>query len=165
MENMTSFDAVYESFFSKITDDMYMEMTEEDTKRDAKDILMSALPSFEFPRHSIFDYDKKLEVFNDVLDDEEINIIATYMIVEWLSRQTASVENSRMKYPGSDFKMSSQANHMSKLQSLMKHYTTQAFHLQRLYGRRKDDGKGKKKANWSRIMQTDKGEWNFVSKP
>jgi len=33
---MTAFNAIYDRFLSKITDDMYLELTEEDTKRDAK---------------------------------------------------------------------------------------------------------------------------------
>ena len=45
--------------------------------------------------------------FSCTLTQEEINILATYMIVEWLGQQLASVENTRMKYSGSDFKMTS----------------------------------------------------------
>jgi len=33
---VTSFETIYNRFFGKITDDMYLEFTEEDTKRDAK---------------------------------------------------------------------------------------------------------------------------------
>lgn len=33
---MTSFDTIINRFLSKITDDMYLEFTEEDTIRDAK---------------------------------------------------------------------------------------------------------------------------------
>jgi len=33
---MTSFEAIYDRFLSKITDDMYLELTEEDTLRDIK---------------------------------------------------------------------------------------------------------------------------------
>ena len=47
---MTSFSVVYDLFFSKITDDMYMELTKEDTVRIAEDLLNSAVHSFEFPR-------------------------------------------------------------------------------------------------------------------
>jgi len=61
------------------------------------------------------------------------------MIVEWLSQQLASVENTRMKYSGSDFKFTSQANHMQKLLQLKKDYEREGFHLQRLYKRRKRD--------------------------
>ena len=50
--------------------------------------------------------------FTNTLTAEEINILATYMVVEWLGQQLASVENTRMKYSGSDFKFTSQANHM-----------------------------------------------------
>jgi len=36
----------------------------------------------------------------------------------WLDRQINSIENIRMKYSGSDFKMTSQANHLAKLLTL-----------------------------------------------
>ena len=41
-----------------------------------------------------------------------------------------------MKYSGSDFKFTSQANHMQKLLALKKDYEREGFHLQRLYKRR-----------------------------
>ena len=64
------------------------------------------------------------------------------MIVEWLSQQLASIENTRMKYSGSDFKFTSQANHMSKILQLKKDYEREGFHLQRLYKRRAKDKNG-----------------------
>ena len=80
--------------------------------------------------------------FNVSLTEEEINILSMYMVVEWLGQQLASTENTRMKYSGSDFKFTSQANHMSKIKVLMDKYTAEGFHLQRLYKRRKIvDGK------------------------
>lgn len=162
MEN-TKFSTVYDNFFSKITDDMYMEMSREETEQDAEDIMLNALYLFEFPRNPIFDYSKELGQFNCELTPEEINIIGTYMVTEWAGRQIASIENTRMKYTGTDFKMTSQANHMQKLISLKKQYLSEGFHLQRLYGRRKSDNKGGRVSNWNRIMQTKEGEWNFVT--
>ena len=67
-----------------------------------KELLLNSLHYFEFPRVDIYDYNEELEEYN-ILTAEEQNIIATYMIVEWLSQQLASVENTRMKYSGSDF--------------------------------------------------------------
>jgi hypothetical protein len=64
------------------------------------------------------------------------------MIVEWLGQQLASVENTRMKYSGSDFKFTSQANHMQKLLALKRDYEREGFHLQRLYKRRAPDENG-----------------------
>lgn len=64
------------------------------------------------------------------------------MIVEWLGQQLANIENTRMKYSGSDFKFTSQANHMHKILQLKKDYEREGFHLQRLYKRRKKDENG-----------------------
>ena len=64
------------------------------------------------------------------------------MIVEWLSQQLASVQNTRMKYSGSDFKFTSQASHMQKLLQMKRDYEREGFHLQRLYKRRKSDANG-----------------------
>jgi hypothetical protein len=45
--------------------------------------------------------------FNADLTDEEINILALLMEEAWINRQIASIEVTRMKYSGSDFKMTS----------------------------------------------------------
>lgn len=113
--NYTPFSVVYDSFLSKITDDMYMELTPEDTDKILQELLISALPKFEFPRQKLDYIDIEAEgqldeagdtpiikVFVNKLTQEEINIIATYMIVEWLGQQLATVENTRMKYSGSN---------------------------------------------------------------
>jgi hypothetical protein len=178
MDNITTtpFSVIYDSFLSKITDDMYMELTELDTYRMLEELLLTAIYKFEFPRFDIEDYElsyiedegtytgvesdnEEVKVyyhgggcFNSALTQEEINILSTYMIVEWLGQQLASVENTRMKYSGSDFKFTSQANHMSKLLSLKKDYEREGFHLQRLYKRRISDEKGIKRSTFESIM-------------
>ena len=181
---ITPFSVVYDLFLSKITDDMYMELTELDTYRLLEELLLSAIPKFEFPRQ-LLDYE--LEEFEDeviyngvesghkdvvariytyghfncILTHEEANILATYMVVEWLGQQLASVENTRMKYTGSDFKMSSQANHMSKLLSLKKDYDREGFHLQRLYKRRATNKEGRIVSTLDIIMAPlNGGAWN-----
>lgn len=162
MENQcyTPYSAVYRVFLSKITDDMYMELTRQDTERLLKELLSSALYRFSFPRQDIFSYQliDDEDFFGVQLTGEEINIIATYMIVEWLGQQLASVENVRMKYSGADFKFTSQANHMSKLQALKEHYTTEGFHLQRLYKRRVKDPKTGRMLSTMGIIMTPLSE-------
>ena len=159
----TSFSKVYDSFLSKITDDMYLELTEEDTKGLLRELLLSAIPKFQFPRIAL-DYEYVQQnicqtcvnyetcrqaseedegwIFIYPLEQEEINILATYMIVEWLGQQLASIENVRMKYSGADFKFTSQANHMQKILQMKKDYQREGFHLQRLYKRRIRDING-----------------------
>ena len=156
----TPFSCIYNSFLSKITDDMYMELSEQETFKLLEDLLLSAIHSFEFPRFNINDFETSVlgegeestGHFNSVLTKEEINIIATYMVVEWLGQQLASVENVRMKYSGSDFKFTSQANHMAKIQAMKTDYEKRGFHLQRLYKRRKMDDNGIMSSTFDSIM-------------
>lgn len=162
----TPFSIVYDSFLSKITDEMYMELTELDTFRMLQEMLITAIHKFEFPRVDLTKYEVEsfidqgtyqgvdsdnVEVpvfiydegfFNNMLTAEEVNILSTYMIVEWLGQQLASIENTRMKYSGTDFKFTSQANHMQKLLVIKKDYEREGFHLQRLYKRRLADENG-----------------------
>ena len=154
---MTTFREIYDSFLGKITDDMYLELTQEDTEKMLFELFEKSLHFFEFPRVDIYNYNVELEEYNIVLSREEINIISTYMVVCWLGQQLASVENVRMKYSGSDFKFTSQANHMAKIQAMRKEYEREGFHLQRLYKRRKADEKGIMKSTFDSIMYSSKG--------
>ena len=184
----TQFSAVYNRFLGQITDDLYLELTPEDTLRDLQNLLINAIPGFEFPRKNLYDYtievrtlaedqltpddfvlgtvwgelDEILETpnvlvdksrFNVELTPEEINILALLMKQNWVQRQVTSIENTRMKYSGSDFKMTSQANHLAKLLSLLKESQRDSFHMQRLYKRRKIADGGAYASNWSSLME------------
>jgi hypothetical protein len=52
----TSFVTIYNRFLGKITDDMYVELTPQDTVRDLRNLLIDAIPGFEFPRCNLYDY-------------------------------------------------------------------------------------------------------------
>ena len=184
----TQFSAVYNRFLGQITDDLYIELTPEDTLKDLQNLLINAIPGFEFPRKNLYDYtievreigedeltpddfilgtiwddlDDTLETpnvlvdksrFNVELTPEEINILALLMKQGWVQRQVTSIENTRMKYSGTDFKMTSQANHLSKLLSLLEESRRDSFHMQRLYKRRKLAAGGYQ-SNWSSLMET-----------
>lgn len=150
----TSFETIIDKFLGKITDDMYLELTYEDTIRDAKQFLLDAIPYFEFPRFQLYNYDEDLEQYNVDLTIEEINILALLMKTAWLERQINSVEHTRMKYSGSDFKMTSQANHLSKLLQLKSENVRESTHAQRLYKRRKTTSEGQIQSNWSVFNQS-----------
>ena len=61
----TQFATVYNRFLGKITDDMYMELTPEDTIKDLRTLLSNAIPGFEFPRKVLDDYTIKTEVMKE----------------------------------------------------------------------------------------------------
>ena len=188
---MTQFTDIYNRFLGKITDDMYVELTPQDTIKDLRNMLIDAIPGFEFPRKNLQDYTITQEVkpedevtendfiigilWDDTLEDEdtgkpplvviehsnftadlnseEINILAILMMCAWVQRQVTSIENTRMKYSGSDFKMTSQANHLQKLLSLLGECQRQSHHMQRLYKRRRisklDDNY---RSNWQNAL-------------
>ncbi len=185
----TLFSAVYNRFLGQITDDLYLELTPEDTLKDLQNLLLNAIPGFDFPRLNIYDYTLEvIEISEDVLtpDDfilgtvwgnledttlletpnvlvdksrfnveltpEEINILALLMKQGWVQRQVTSIENTRMKYSGADFKMTSQANHLAKLLTLLNESRRDSFHMQRLYKRRKLAERGYE-SNWSSLME------------
>lgn len=134
----TTFQEVYDFFLAGITDDMFMELTREDTLAMLEEILLASLPHFEFPHHKdFFNLDMVNKKFRCVLTVEEKLIIRHYMISEWIGYQLASIENIRQKYSGSDFKFTSQASHIDKLTKLRQHYIDRGFHLQRVYCRRR----------------------------
>lgn len=156
----TSFATIYDSFLSRVTADMYMELTELDTYQLLQELLVNAIPWFKLPRTNIFDYEEGyleygtykgvesdgVEVpaiywiggsFNATLSFDEINILAQYMVAEWFGQQLASTENTRMRYTGADFKMTSQANHMAKIKVLKENAIKEAKTLVDSYKRRK----------------------------
>jgi hypothetical protein len=145
---------------------LYLELTPEDTLKDLQNLLINAIPGFEFPRKNLFDYTIEVREmgedeltpddfilgtvwddledttlletpnvlvdksrFNVELTPEEINILALLMKQGWVQRQVTSIENTRMKYSGSDFKMTSQANHLSKLLTLLEESRRDSFHM------------------------------------
>ncbi len=148
----TPFSSVYNSFLSKITDDMFMELTPANTEAIMQDLYVSAVQKVRFPKKILLEYDLATEDCGIDLTNEEINIIATYMIVEWLGQQLASIENTRMKYSGTDFKFTSQANHMTKIRELKIHYAEEGLHLQNLYKRREVNDEGKIGSTFYKIM-------------
>lgn len=199
----TSFVDVYNRFLDQVTDDLYIELTPEDTVKDLRNILINAIPAFEFPRKNLLDYTLKTDIINEEetnnndfvigvvfdgslepdsvdpdeeeqgddptihqvmierstfaedLTAEEILILSKLMMDIWLQRQITSIENTRMKYSGVDFKLTSQANHLSKLLALQDKVKQQAHHYQRLYKRRRFDADGRYESNWDVFKKTN----------
>lgn len=150
----TSFQEMYDFFLAGITDDMFMELTKEDTEAMLEEILLAALPHFEFPRwKDPFNLDLVCKEFSDKLTLEEKMILRQYMISEWIGFQLATVDLIRQKYSGSDFSFTSQASHMRQLIAMKQEYETKGYHLQRLYSRRGKTKDGYIHSTFGQIMQ------------
>lgn len=103
---------VYDAFLSKIEADDWM-LTEEENMvtEDWRMLLNAAIMQFRYPRVSL-DYDKESAIFTDTLGNDEIQILANLMKLEWIRRCISTWDNIRQLYSDKDF---SQANFLDKL--------------------------------------------------
>lgn len=120
---------VYDAFLSKITDDEWAEWEESELHRDLRTLLEAAISRFKFPSTSL---ERNDEGFVNELRHQEIQILATFMKVEWLNRVVLSYENVRALYDERDF---SQANLLHRFTVLMRQEERQAKNLEALFYR------------------------------
>lgn len=128
---MTLLSKVYDAFLTKMLDDEWAGWTQQEIEEDFRSILNGALPYFKFPRKSL-EIDDEQDAFVSDLDNEEIQILATYMKCEWLNRTILTWEHVKPMYEEKDF---SEANLIDKLQDLLEHEEKKANRLESTYYR------------------------------
>jgi hypothetical protein len=143
---MTPIETVYEAFLAKINDDEWVYWSENDTKRDLKQIFDAALPLFKFPKkdmtlesesvtenvegkEGVVYYNYK---FVSDLSNDEIQILACYMKCEWLNRSILTWERIKPQYEERDF---SEANMLDKLYSALESEQREAKKREAIYYR------------------------------
>ena len=127
---MASVYDVYDAFLPKMLEDEWLNWTDEEREEDWRALLDAAIPYFKFPRVSLeIDGD---EFVDKDISNEEIQILATYMKVEWLNRTILTWENVKPLYVERDF---SQANLIDKLKQLLEREEYKALKLERIYYR------------------------------
>ena len=128
---MTELQVVYDAFLGKMLEDEWLNWDLEEIEQDWKTLLKAALPWFKFPRVSL-DLDENEEYFEDDLNNEEVQIIATYMKCEWLNRTILTWENVKPLYEERDF---SQANLFDNFNDTLAVEKKNAARLEAIYYR------------------------------
>ena len=113
----TPYSNIYKRFLAKIDDMTLANMTQADAEARMYDYLLAAIPNFYVCKTNLNDRDEALQQFNQTLSDIEEDILATLMVIEWLSPYINSLMIVRQKMTG-DFKLTSQAQHLHELQML-----------------------------------------------
>jgi hypothetical protein len=126
---MTPFQTVYDAFLAKILDDEWSNWETADVEEDLRQVLESAIPHFRFPRVAL---DRTDSGFTNTLNQSEIQILASYMKIEWLNRCILTWENIKPLYEEKDF---SQANLLDKFSQSLELETKRANKLQQNYYR------------------------------
>lgn len=130
----TSLQKVYDAFLAKMLEDEWTNWDDEEMKEDWLALLQGAIPYFKFPRKSL-EFSEDGESFAEDLDNIEVQILATYMKVEWLNRTILTWENVKPLYYEKDF---SQANLIDKFKQLLEREEKKALRLESIYYRSVD---------------------------
>ena len=148
---MTSYKIIYDAFLAKVQEDEWCNEVSDYNAAvaDWESFLEAAIPWFKFPRVSLSrvpsEYDNNsvtLGYFEQDLNDQEIQILATLMKWMWLDRTINSWENVKVMYDERDF---SQANLLNNFIKLLEKTEKQTHRLQKLYSRSRSDGSGGRK--------------------
>lgn len=126
---MTPVDKVYDAFLGKILEDEWENWTLEEVMADLRILLDAAVAWFKFPKVDLTIIDDK---FSGDLNNNEIQILATYMKCEWLNRCIMTWENIKTLYEERDF---SQANLLDKLNERLVQEKANAKSLESAYYR------------------------------
>lgn len=125
----TSYKTIYDAFTSKILEDEWSLWDELSIQEDMRQILEGAIPQFKFPR---IDLERDDDGFLNELQNGEIQILASYMKIEWLNRCVDSIDHLRPLYAEADF---SQANLIDKLTKHLSAERTSVGQLEAKYYR------------------------------
>lgn len=129
----TQFQTIYDAFLSKVEADEWMmdPCYQDEAVQDWKKLLEGAVFHFRYPRISL-DYNE--DGFVEDLTNDEIQILATYMKLEWVRRCIANWDNLRQLYSDKDFGYSG-ANFLDKLDKTDELLTKEVRSMIDKYGR------------------------------
>ena len=116
----TPYMSIFTSFLDKVTDPYLAEMEDDELSAYLIRLLNNSVPKFRKCKNNLNDRDDILEQFNMTLFDEDIEILANLMVIEWLRPQVNNLELLKQALSSKDFNISSQANHLKELQALRK---------------------------------------------
>lgn len=130
---MTSYQTIYNRALAKITDYELPHLSDDDLNDMLHDWLMASIAKFRRCQSDLSQRDDELRTFLVDLLDEEIEILALLMTVEWLEPQINSMLVTGFFIGGKEEKYYSQANHLSELQALRDANRLEARKLMRDY--------------------------------
>lgn len=114
----TPFAVVDNLFLSKITDDMFLSMEEADVQILLDSYRFGANVKFKKCK-KLSDRDEELRVYNQKLNDEELDILSNFMVLEWIKPRINSIELLEPSMSTKDYQTFSNANHINSLQALL----------------------------------------------
>jgi hypothetical protein len=128
----TPFEEAYVFFLSKVTDYSFIKITENELEEEFEKYLRSATVKF-FSASDRLDKDLINKEFKNDLTDLELEILALLMVVEYLNPKIIATQNMEQFLASKEYKIYSQANHLSKMIELKNHIRYEVNHLMSQY--------------------------------
>lgn len=116
----TSYEKVYESFLSKITDFNLIEVDDYSFDKMMYGWLKSAIVRVRKCDHDLSRRDDEIQEFAEDLTDLEIELLALGMVDAWVTPMINSTELTLQFLGGKEEKFYSQSQHLTELRNLKK---------------------------------------------
>ena len=128
----TPFEEVYQFFLSKVTDYSFVNFTENELEEEFEKYLRSASTKF-FSAGTRLEKNLKFKEFERDLTDLELEILSLLMVLEYLNPKIIATENMKQFLATKEYKVYSQANHLSKMLELKNNIKSEVNHLMSQY--------------------------------
>lgn len=129
---MTEFGSIYDKFLSKVEDYGYAHMSQEDLDAHLFKFLQSAISRFGYMCRKDLNL-RSPEGFVEELDDLEMEILATWMVVFHIGGNMITEENMRNFLNSGDYRQYSSANLLKVLQATQDSIKDDVHSLMSLY--------------------------------
>lgn len=114
----TPYSDIFDKFLSKVSDYSFLNLELTELEDILTKYLKSAIVKFKQCNQNLSDKDDVNKTFNIDLTEEEQEILATLLIVEWLNPFINSTEVMKQFLSSKDYTYYSQANHLKELRIL-----------------------------------------------
>jgi hypothetical protein len=111
----TPYSEVDNMFLADISDDTFLDYTDEDKEEILTILRNKAATRFKACKKNLSDKDEVLGQYNSTLTDEEKLIISTIMRKFWLNDKIYNIDLIKQRMSNKDWKLSSQAEHLLRL--------------------------------------------------
>jgi hypothetical protein len=128
----TPFEEVYYFFLSKVTDYSFINVTEGELEEELEKYLRSACTKF-FSAGTRLEKDMTFKTFERDITDLEIEVLSLLMVLEYLNPKIIATENMKQFLATKEYKIYSQANHLSKMLELKNQIRSEVNHLMSQY--------------------------------
>lgn len=109
------YSVIYDLFLDEISDSTFLQFEVADRDMILNKLLIKSISRFKACKTDLSDRDEVLKKFNSDPSDEEQLILSTIMRYHWLNQKVFNIELIKQKMTTKDFKLTSQAEHLSRL--------------------------------------------------